>query len=103
LPCSRFRRRRFLLLPLLGVVLQGTSSVLYASVGEFVAPDRLPRTFRIFLHDRVPLRDCSAAWLRIIGDRFGVGVSIATMGVLVLLTVPLAALLKPRYAAAPQG
>src|SRR6185436_3780709 len=33
----------FLLLPLLGVVLQGTSSVLYATIGEFVEPDRLPR------------------------------------------------------------
>jgi hypothetical protein len=35
----------FLLLPLLGIVLQGTSSVLYATIGEFVEPERLPRTF----------------------------------------------------------
>ena len=38
----------FLLLPLIGVVVNGTSSVLYATVGDFVEQDRLPRAFGLF-------------------------------------------------------
>jgi FSR family fosmidomycin resistance protein-like MFS transporter len=38
----------FLLLPLIGVVLNGTSSVLYATIGDFVDPARLPRAFGFF-------------------------------------------------------
>src|SRR6185436_17704481 len=38
----------FLLLPLIGVVLNGTSSVLYATLGDFVDKDRLARAFGFF-------------------------------------------------------
>jgi FSR family fosmidomycin resistance protein-like MFS transporter len=93
----------FLLLPLLGIVLQGTSSVLYATVGEFVEPDRLPRTFGFFYTIGSICGIVAPLGYGLLGDRFDVGTAIATMGVLVLLTVPLAALLRPRYAAAAQG
>ena len=92
----------FVLLPLLGVVLQGTSSVLYATVGEFVEPDRLPRTFGFFYTIGSICGIVAPLGYGLLGDRFGVGAAIATMGVLILLTLPLAALLKPRPAAAPQ-
>jgi MFS transporter, FSR family, fosmidomycin resistance protein len=92
----------FLLLPLLGVVLQGTSSVLYATVGEFVEPDRLPRTFGFFYTIGSICGIAAPLGYGLLGDRFGVGAAIATMGVLILLTLPLALLLKPRFAAAPQ-
>jgi FSR family fosmidomycin resistance protein-like MFS transporter len=92
----------FLLLPLLGVVLQGTSSVLYATVGEFVEPDRLPRTFGFFYTIGSICGIAAPLGYGLLGDRFGVGAAIATMGVVILLTVPLAALLKPRFAAVPQ-
>ena len=93
----------FLVLPLLGVVLQGTSSVLYATVGEFVEPDRLPRTFGFFYTIGSICGIVAPLGYGLLGDQFGVDTAIATMGVLILLTVPLAALLKPRYAAAAQG
>ena len=93
----------FLLLPLLGIVLQGTSSVLYATVGEFVEPERLPRTFGFFYTIGSICGIVAPLGYGLLGDRFGVGAAIATMGVLILLTVPLAALLKPRYAAATHG
>jgi len=93
----------FLLLPLLGIVLQGTSSVLYATVGEFVEPERLPRTFGFFYTIGSICGIVAPLGFGLLGDRFGVGAAIATMGVLILLTVPLAALLKPRYAAAAHG
>jgi len=92
----------FLLLPLLGVVLQGTSSVLYATVGEFVEPDRLPRTFGFFYTIGSVCGIAAPLGYGLLGDRFGVGAAIATMGVVILLAIPLAALLKPRFAAAPQ-
>jgi len=93
----------FLLLPLLGIVLQGTSSVLYATIGEFVEPERLPRTFGFFYTIGSICGIVAPLGYGLLGDRFGVGAAIATMGVLILLTVPLAVLLKPRYAAAAQG
>jgi MFS family permease len=93
----------FLLLPLLGVVLQGTSSVLYATVGEFVEAGRLPRTFGFFYTIGSVCGIVAPLGFGLIGDRFGVGAAIATMGALILLTVPLAAMLKPRYAAAVHG
>jgi MFS family permease len=93
----------FLLLPLLGVVLQGTSSVLYATVGEFVEPDRLPRSFGLFYTIGSICGIAAPLGYGLLGDRFGVSTAIATMGVVVLLTIPLAVLLKPRYAAAPQA
>jgi MFS family permease len=93
----------FLLLPLLGVVLQGTSSVLYATVGEFVEAGRLPRTFGFFYTIGSVCGIVAPLGFGLIGDRFGVGAAIATMGALILLTVPLAAMLKPRYAAAMHG
>ena len=93
----------FLLLPLLGVVLQGTSSVLYATVGEFVEPDRLPRSFGLFYTIGSICGIAAPLGYGLLGDRFGVGIAIATMGVIVLLTIPLAILLKPRYAAQAQA
>jgi len=93
----------FVLLPLVGVVLQGTSSVLYATVGEFVEPDRLPRSFGLFYTIGSICGIAAPLGYGLLGDRFGVSTAIATMGVVVLLTIPLAALLKPRFAAAPQA
>jgi MFS transporter, FSR family, fosmidomycin resistance protein len=93
----------FVLLPLLGVVLQGTSSVLYATVGEFVEPERLPRSFGLFYTIGSICGIAAPLGYGLLGDRFGVSIAIATMGVVVLLTIPLAILLKPRYAAAPQA
>lgn len=90
----------FLILPLLGVVLQGTSSVLYATVGEFVHQDRLPRSFGLFYTVGSVCGIVAPLGFGMLGDRFGVTVAMATMGALVLLTLPLASLLRSRYAAA---
>lgn len=90
----------FFILPLLGVVLQGTSSVLYATVGEFVEQDRLPRSFGLFYTVGSVCGIAAPLGFGFLGDRFGVAAAIASMGALTLLALPLALLLKPRYAAA---
>jgi len=89
-----------LLLPFLGVVLQGTSSVLYASVGEFVEQKRLARGFGLFYTVGSVCGIAAPLAFGLVGDRFGVTVAIAAMGVLIVAAIPLAAQLKSRYAAA---
>jgi MFS family permease len=85
----------FLLLPLIGVVVNGTSSVLYATVGDFVEQDRLPRAFGFFYTLGSLCGIAAPLGYGLIGDRYGVETSIAIIGVAIFLTVPLAALMKP--------
>jgi MFS family permease len=89
----------FLLLPLIGVVLQGTSSVLYATVGEYVEQDRLPRAFGFFYTLGSLCGIAAPLGYGLLGDLQGVETSIAVIGVAVFLTVPLAMALKPSGAA----
>jgi len=84
----------FLLLPLLGVVLQGTSSVLYATIGEFVEQDRLPRAFGFFYTVGSVCGIAAPLGYGLFGDRFGVDTAIAVIGAAVMLTIPLALLLR---------
>jgi MFS family permease len=89
----------FLLLPLLGVVLNGTSSVLYATIGEYVEQDRLPRAFGLFYTLGSLCGIAAPLGYGLVGDRYGVETSIAIIGVAIFLTVPLVAMLKPATAA----
>jgi MFS family permease len=85
----------FLLLPLIGVVLNGTSSVLYATIGDFVEQDRLARAFAFFYTLGSLCGIAAPLGYGLIGDLYGVETSMGIMGVAIFLTVPLAALLKP--------
>jgi len=88
----------FLLLPLLGVVLQGTSSVLYATIGEYVEPERLPRAFGFFYTIGSVCGIAAPLGYGLLGNRYGVEASIAVMGALILLTLPLSLLLMKQSA-----
>jgi MFS family permease len=89
-----------LLLPLLGVVLQGTSSVLYATIGDLVDKDRLPRAFGFFYTLGSLCGIAAPLGYGLLGDLSGVETAIATVGVAVLLAVPLSGLLRPALGAA---
>jgi FSR family fosmidomycin resistance protein-like MFS transporter len=84
-----------LLLPLLGVALQGTSSVLYATIGDLVDKDRLPRVFGFFYTLGSICGIAAPLGYGLLGDIAGVQTAIATVGVGVLITLPLAAMLRP--------
>ena len=84
-----------LLLPLLGVVLQGTSSVLYATIGDLVEKDRLPRAFGFFYTLGSLCGIAAPLGYGLLGDVASVHTAIGAIGVAVLLSVPLAALLRP--------
>ncbi len=84
-----------LLLPLVGVVLQGTSSVLYATIGDLVEKDRLPRVFGFFYTLGSVCGIAAPLGYGLLGDLSGVDAAIGTIGAAVLLTVPLTSLLRP--------
>lgn len=84
-----------LILPLVGVVLQGTSSVLYASIGEYVRPERLSRAFGLFYTVGSVCAIAAPLAFGLLGDLLGVQVAIAALGGTILLTLPLVAVLRP--------
>jgi predicted MFS family arabinose efflux permease len=88
-----------LLVPL-GVALNGTSSVLYGTVAEFVRDDRQGRSFGLFY----TLGSASGATapfvFGLISDFAGVPASLSLIAVLALVTVPFALLLVPHIAKA---
>ncbi|AMN39960.1 MFS transporter [Rhodoplanes sp. Z2-YC6860] len=83
------------LLPLIGVMLNGTSSVLYGSVPELVEPDKRTRMFGIFYTGTIGSGAVSPALYGLVGDAFGVPMAICVVAALCLLTLPLALLLRP--------
>jgi MFS-type transporter involved in bile tolerance (Atg22 family) len=90
-----------LILPLIGVALQGTSSVLYATIGDLVDKDRLPRAFGLFYTLGSTCGIAAPLGYGLLGDVAGVPAAIATVGVAVLVTLPLTAMLKPALGTAP--
>ncbi len=91
----------FLLLPLIGVALNGTSSVLYATIGDFVEQDRLARAFAFFYTLGSLCGIAAPLGYGLIGDLYGVETSMAIIGVAIFLTVPLALLMWPATALKP--
>lgn len=90
-----------LLLPLLGVALQGTSSVLYATIGDLVERERLPRAFGLFYTLGSLCGIAAPLGYGLVGDHLGVGNAIMLMGVAIFLTLPLCAVLRPAVSAEP--
>lgn len=84
-----------LLLPLIGVALNGTSSVLYGSVPELVAPERRTRAFGVFYTGSIGAGALAPVLFGVVGDVVGVPTALIVVACVVLLTLPLAWLLKP--------
>lgn len=91
------------LLPLIGVVLNGTSSVLYATIGDLVERDRLPRAFGLFYTLGSLCGIAAPLGYGVLGDHLGLHTALTIVGFAVFLTVPLCLLLSPavRSAHAP--
>jgi FSR family fosmidomycin resistance protein-like MFS transporter len=84
-----------LLLPVIGVALNGTSSVLYGSVPDLAAPERRARAFSIFYTGSIGAGALAPALFGIVGDLLGVTAALVVIAGVVLLTLPLAMILKP--------
>lgn len=84
-----------LLLPLVGVALNGTSSVLYGSVPLMVTPERRARAFGVFYTGTIGAGALAPTLYGLAGDAFGVPAALMLVAGVVLLTLPLAVLLRP--------
>jgi len=83
-----------LLLPLLGIVLNGTSSVLYGSVPELVPPRWRTRALSIFYTGVIGSGAIAPILFGRVGDVLGVWQALALVAAFALLTLPLSALLR---------
>lgn len=93
----------FILLPLVGVVLQGTSSVVYGTIGDLVEEDKLPRAFGMVYTVGAVSGIIAPLLYGFLGDAIGIEKTIAITGVVVLLTLPLAMVLRAAIAKPPQA
>ena len=84
-----------ILLPVIGVALNGTSSVLYGSVPELVAPERRARAFSVFYTGTIGAGAIAPAIYGLAGDAFGVPTAIVVIAGVVMLTLPLSLVLRP--------
>jgi predicted MFS family arabinose efflux permease len=83
------------LLPIIGVALNGTSSVLYGSVPDLVAPERRSRAFSAFYTGTIGAGAVAPAIYGVVGDALGVSTAVMVLAAIVLLTLPLSLALKP--------
>ena len=88
-----------ILLPLLGVVLNGTSSVLYGTVPELAPPGSEARAFALFYTGTIGSGAVSPVLYGVIGDFAGPAWGTASAAGVALLVCPLALLLAPRLRA----
>jgi MFS family permease len=84
-----------LVLPLIGVALNGTSSVLYGTVPELVAPERRQRAFSIFYTGGIGAGALSPVLYGLVGDLIAVPVMMMLIAAVVLVTLPLTWALRP--------
>jgi len=91
-------------LPLIGVALNGTSSVLYGTVPELVAPARRERAFGLFYTGTIGGGAVAPVFYGMVGDAIGPAHAIMVVAVVCLATLPLAWALHPSLqSAVPHG
>ena len=76
------------LLPFAGIALNGTSSVLYGTVADFVDPDRQSRAYGLFYTFGVGSGAATPAVVGVLADAHGVSVAMLALGVAALATLP---------------
>jgi len=84
-----------LVLPVIGVALNGTSSVLYGSVPDLVEPARRARAFSIFYTGTIGSGAIAPAIYGFVGDAVGAAHALLVVAGVVLLTLPLSLVLRP--------
>lgn len=82
-------------LPLIGVALNGTSSIIYGTVPELVAPERRQRAFSIFYTGGIGAGALSPVLFGLCSDLTEVPVMMMLVALFVLITLPLTWALRP--------
>ena len=83
----------YVFLPILGAALNGTSSVLYGTVADFVSAEKTARAFGLFYTFVIAAAAVAPPLMGRVSDAVGVGASIRLTGWLALAAVPLAGVL----------
>ena len=81
-------------LPFLGAALNGTSSVLYGTVADFVSPHRIARAFGLFYTFVIAAAAVAPPIMGRVSDILGLDDSIKLIGWLALSTIPMAFVLS---------
>jgi MFS transporter, FSR family, fosmidomycin resistance protein len=89
----------FALLFPLGVALNGTSSVLYATVADLVTADRRSRAYGLYYTLSIGASALGPTVYGVIGDTAGAPLAVLLVGLVVLVTIPLCLVLRPAVAA----
>jgi predicted MFS family arabinose efflux permease len=87
-------------LPVLGVALNGTSSVLYATVADLVAPDRRARSYGLYYSLTIGASSLAPTAYGALGDLLGAPTTLIVAGLIVLVTIPLCLALRSAVTAA---
>jgi MFS family permease len=85
------------ILPAVGVVLNGTSSVLYATVAEMIAPAARSRGYGLYYAITLGSGGVAPIVYGLFTDTFGLSLTIIAIALIVLITIPLA-----RYLSVPK-
>jgi MFS transporter, FSR family, fosmidomycin resistance protein len=88
-----------LLFPL-GIALNGTSSVLYATVADLVTAHRRSRAYGLYYTLSIGASALGPTAYGVIGDTAGAPLAVLLVGLVVLATIPLCLVLRPAVAAA---
>lgn len=91
------------LLPVIGVALNGTSSVLYGTVPDLVPAERRSHAFGVFYTGTIGAGALSPALYGLFGDAAGIPAAMLLVAAVVLLTLPLAWQLRRALDAAESG
>ncbi len=86
------------LLPLIGIALNGTSSVLYGSVPDLVTTEWRARAFSIFYTGTIGSGAIAPVLYGFVGDLLGVPAALLVVAGVVTLTLPLSLALRPALA-----
>lgn len=84
-----------ILLPIVGIALNGTSSVLYGSVPDLVEPAKRQHAFGIFYTGTIGAGAVSPAIYGLLGDAVGVTSALMVIAAVVLVTLPITLVLRP--------
>jgi MFS family permease len=78
----------YCLLPVLGIFLQGSSTITYGTVGDLVHPERQARGFGIIYSVANAAVVTAPVALGLVADRFGLGPVMISMAIITLIPLP---------------
>jgi MFS family permease len=85
------------LLPAVGLMLNGTSSVLYGTIPEFVSPERRTHAFAVFYTGGSIAGATGPFAFGLLGDAVGLDTALTAVACVALTTVPMVWALRPAF------